>query len=135
MFATSDTRLSDMWHTNSPHVLGPNKLSLHCLLALHDSLVHLTSCCTRNILWWRAAGLIQELLHLTLDKGKYIRCSNWETCPLSAGQKAYAATDAYAAAKAYQVCCPFLSASSVIACECMLDHLIIAVATTTMMMT
>ncbi len=47
---------------------------------------------------------MQELLHLTLDKGIDIRCSNWETCPLSSEQKAYAATDAYAAVKLYQVC-------------------------------
>ena len=47
---------------------------------------------------------MQELLHLTLDKGADIRCSNWETCPLSPEQKAYAATDAYAAVKLYQVC-------------------------------
>ena len=47
---------------------------------------------------------MQELLHLTLDKGTDIRCSNWETCPLSPEQKAYAATDAYAAVKLYQVC-------------------------------
>ncbi len=47
---------------------------------------------------------MQELLQLTLDKGTDIRCSNWETCPLSFEQKAYAATDAYAAVKLYQVC-------------------------------
>ncbi len=47
---------------------------------------------------------MQELLQLTLDKGTDIRCSNWETCPLSSEQKAYAATDAYAAVKLYQVC-------------------------------
>ncbi|KAL0047414.1 hypothetical protein WJX82_002778 [Trebouxia sp. C0006] len=52
---------------------------------------------------WSLAGLMQELLHLTLDKGIDIRCSNWETCPLSSEQKAYAATDAYAAVKLYQV--------------------------------
>ena len=51
-----------------------------------------------------AAGLTQELLHLNLDKGTDIRCSNWEVCPLSAEQKAYAANDAYAAVKVYQVC-------------------------------
>lgn len=47
---------------------------------------------------------MQELLQLTLYKGTDIRCSNWETCPLSFEQKAYAATDAYAAVKLYQVC-------------------------------
>ena len=47
---------------------------------------------------------MHELLHLTLDKGTDIRCSNWETCPLSPEQKAYAATDAYATLKLYQVC-------------------------------
>ncbi|KAL0037504.1 hypothetical protein WJX77_000402 [Trebouxia sp. C0004] len=52
---------------------------------------------------WSLAGLMQELLHLTLDKGTAIRCSNWEICPLSSEQKAYAATDAYAAVKLYQV--------------------------------
>lgn len=51
-----------------------------------------------------AAGLCQELLHLTLDKTNSVRCSNWETRPLSAVQKAYAATDAYAALAVYQVC-------------------------------
>ena len=47
---------------------------------------------------------MQELLQLTLYKGTDIRCSNWETCPLSPEQKAYAATDAYAAVVLYQVC-------------------------------
>ena len=50
------------------------------------------------------AGLCQELLHLTLDKTNEVRCSNWETRPLSAVQKAYAAADAYAALAVYQVC-------------------------------
>ncbi|KAL3131058.1 hypothetical protein ABBQ38_000374 [Trebouxia sp. C0009 RCD-2024] len=49
------------------------------------------------------AGLCQELLHLTLDKTNDVRCSNWETLPLSVVQKAYAATDAYAALAVYQV--------------------------------
>ena len=53
-----------------------------------------------------AAGLTQQLLHLNLDKGSDIRCSNWEVCPLSAQQKAYAANDAYAAVKVHQVCRP-----------------------------
>ena len=55
-----------------------------------------------------AAGLTQDLLHLSLDKGSDIRCSNWEVCPLSAQQKAYAANDAYAAIKVYQVCRPWV---------------------------
>lgn len=50
-----------------------------------------------------AAGLCQKLLHLTLDKTNDVRCSNWETRPLSAVQKAYAATDAFAALAVYQV--------------------------------
>lgn len=50
------------------------------------------------------AGLCQVLLHLKLDKTNAVRCSNWETRPLSAVQKAYAATDAYAALALYQVC-------------------------------
>lgn len=52
------------------------------------------------------AGLCQELLHLTLDKTNDVRCSNWETLPLSVVQKAYAATDAYAALAVYQVIGP-----------------------------
>ena len=51
----------------------------------------------------RAAGLVQVLLHVTLDKTNDIRCSNWEARPLSDVQKAYAATDAYAALAVYQV--------------------------------
>lgn len=59
-----------------------------------------------NSIWSKqvgAAGLCQELLHLTLDKTNHVRCSNWETRPLSDVQKAYAATDAYAALAVYQV--------------------------------
>lgn len=43
---------------------------------------------------------------MALDKRSDIRCSNWEQCPLSAAQQAYAATDAYAALKLYQVRIP-----------------------------
>lgn len=56
------------------------------------------------------AGLTEELLHLALDKRNDIRCSNWELCPLTAAQQAYAASDAYAALKLYQVWQYFQSA-------------------------
>lgn len=52
-----------------------------------------------------AAGLIQDVLRLDLDKNISIRCSNWETCPLTPEQKSYAATDAYASIKLHQVDC------------------------------
>lgn len=51
------------------------------------------------------AGLTEELLERALDKRNDIRCSNWEQCPLTAAQQAYAATDAYAALKLFQVGC------------------------------
>ena len=37
-----------------------------------------------------------------------MRCGNWEQLPLTAVQQKYAATDAYAALKLYEVCasCP-----------------------------
>lgn len=46
---------------------------------------------------------MQELLHVALDKTNAIRCSNWEARPLTDVQKAYAATDAFAALAVYQV--------------------------------
>ena len=55
-------------------------------------------------LYMTIAGLVQQLLHVTLDKTNAVRCSNWEARPLSDVQKMYAATDAFAALAVYQVC-------------------------------
>ena len=37
-----------------------------------------------------------------------MRCGNWEQLPLTPVQQKYAATDAYAALKLYEVCAPCL---------------------------
>ena len=37
-----------------------------------------------------------------------MRCGNWEQRPLTPVQQKYAATDAYAALKLYEVCAPCL---------------------------
>ncbi|KAK3751159.1 hypothetical protein QZH41_015484 [Actinostola sp. cb2023] len=48
---------------------------------------------------WRLTGLVMNLFRHQLNKDNNIRCSNWETTPLSHEQKMYAATDAYVSIK------------------------------------
>lgn len=53
---------------------------------------------------WSLAGLVSLLLHLRLEKSQAVRCSNWEARPpLSGEQHAYAATDAWASLRVYEV--------------------------------
>lgn len=49
------------------------------------------------------AALTKTFLHLDLEKDKAIQCSDWEAWPLSAQQRAYAATDAYVSLRLHQV--------------------------------
>ena len=54
---------------------------------------------------WSLAGLASLLLRLRLEKSQAVRCSNWEARPpLSGEQQAYAATDAWASLRVYEVC-------------------------------
>lgn len=53
---------------------------------------------------WSLAGLVSLLLRLRLEKSQAVRCSNWEARPpLSGEQQAYAATDAWASLRVYEV--------------------------------
>lgn len=53
---------------------------------------------------WSLAGLASLLLRLRLEKSQAVRCSNWEARPpLSGEQQAYAATDAWASLRVYEV--------------------------------
>ncbi len=49
-------------------------------------------------------GLCAELLHATLGKDARVRCSNWEQVPLDTHQRRYAAADACASLRCYEVC-------------------------------
>ncbi|XP_027623566.1 Werner syndrome ATP-dependent helicase [Tupaia chinensis] len=51
---------------------------------------------------WSLNGLVKHLLGKQLLKDKAVRCSNWSRFPLSADQKLYAATDAYASLIIYR---------------------------------
>lgn len=53
------------------------------------------------------AGLTAEVLGARLDKRQSLRMSNWEAAPLSAGQRAYAAADAYASLRLLQARAPY----------------------------
>ena len=53
------------------------------------------------------AGLAWHLFRVTVRKDEAVRCGNWEQLPLTAAQQKYAATDAYAALKLYEVCAAF----------------------------
>lgn len=50
--------------------------------------------------------LCHVLLRGALPKDDGVRCSNWEHRPLSAAQRQYAAADAYASLRCYQVPAP-----------------------------
>ena len=50
------------------------------------------------------AGLAWHLFRVTVRKDDAVRCGNWEQLPLTPVQQKYAATDAYAALKLYEVC-------------------------------
>lgn len=53
---------------------------------------------------WSLAALLQHLLRLRLPKSQAVRCSNWEARPpLSLEQQHYAATDAWASLRCYEV--------------------------------
>lgn len=53
---------------------------------------------------WSLAALAALLLRLRLEKSQAVRCSNWEARPpLSGEQQAYAATDAWASLRVYEV--------------------------------
>ncbi|KAM7111011.1 bifunctional 3'-5' exonuclease/ATP-dependent helicase WRN isoform 2-T5 [Molossus nigricans] len=51
---------------------------------------------------WSLNGLVKHLFGKQLLKDKSIRCSNWNSYPLTEDQKLYAATDAYAGLIIYQ---------------------------------
>lgn len=51
---------------------------------------------------WSLTSLSERLLRHTVDKRQELRCSDWES-PLSASQRSYAATDACASLRLYEV--------------------------------
>ena len=53
---------------------------------------------------WSLAGLVGRLLGLRLEKGQRVRCGDWERLHLSPEQRHYAATDAWASLRVYEVC-------------------------------
>lgn len=52
---------------------------------------------------WSLADLCREIMKLDLAKPQDLRISNWEKNPLSVQQLGYAATDAYAGLRLWQV--------------------------------
>lgn len=52
---------------------------------------------------WSLADLCREMMKLDLAKPRDLRISNWEKVPLSVQQLNYAATDAYAGLRLWQV--------------------------------
>lgn len=58
---------------------------------------------------WSLADLCAEMLHLDLRKPNELRRGSWEKRPLSVDQLFYAAGDAYAGLRLWQVrlCCPY----------------------------
>lgn len=52
---------------------------------------------------WSLADLCAEVLELELRKPHDLRRGNWEKRPLSVDQLSYAATDAYAGLRLWQV--------------------------------
>lgn len=52
---------------------------------------------------WSLADLCDELLHLQLRKPSLLRTGSWEKRPLSVDQLFYAAADAYAGMRLWQV--------------------------------
>lgn len=52
---------------------------------------------------WSLADLCAELLHLQLRKPSSLRTGNWEKRPLDVDQLFYAAADAYAGVRLWQV--------------------------------
>lgn len=51
---------------------------------------------------WSLAGLVAALLRLRLEKSQALRCSDWEG-PLTGEQRRYAATDAWASLRCWEV--------------------------------